>query len=171
RANKLACGTVSTGEHLAATQFASAAGIDLKHVAYEASPMGDLAAGRIDLYVGTIGQGLADSRKGRARLLATMTAERTRLTPSAPCLAEENVAVPAAGLERVMLLAPAKTPSDVVARLAREVQAALGDKAVRTELERTSLVPGASSPGQLAREIEEARKTWAQFAREAGLSK
>ena len=171
RGSKLTYGSANAGEHFAASQFAQAANVQLAHVPYAASPLADLAAGRIDLYVGLLEQALAESRKGRARLLATMTVARTPLTPSVPALAEENIAVPAAGLAHVMLLAPARTPPDVVARLAREVQGAIGDKAVRAELENTSLIPRASSPGELAREIAEARKAWAQFGRESGLSK
>ena len=171
RANKLTYGTINTGEHLAATQFAKSAGIELVRAPYNASPVADLAGGRIDLYIGPIGQGLADSKAGRVRLLATMTAERTKATPTVPALGEENIAVPAASLSHQMLLAPAKTPPDVVARLAREVQVAIGTPAVRAELEKLSLVPRATSPGQLAKEIAETQKVWGQFVREAGLSR
>ena len=171
RTNKLTYGTVNTGEYLAATQFAKSAGIEMTRVPYNASPVNDVASGKIDLYVGPIGQALADAQRGRVRVLATMTAERTRHTPAVPSLGEENVAVPAASLSHQMLLAPAGTPPEVVARLAREVQGAIGDKGVRAELEKTSLVPRASSPGELAKEIAEAQKVWTQFVREAGLSK
>ena len=100
-----------------------------------------------------------------------MTAERTKATPTIPCLGEENVPVPPASLSHQMLLAPAKTPPEVVARLAREVQVAVGTPSVRAELERLSLVPRATSPGELAREIAQAQKVWGRFVREAGLSR
>ena len=170
RANKLSYGTVTTGEHLAATQFSKATGIEMTRVAVSASPVSELAAGRIQVYIGPVSQALAESRSGRVRLLATLTKDRTPLTPTVPSLAEETLPVPAASLSHQMLLAPAKTPPDVVARLAREVQVALGNSAVRAELQQVSLIPRASSPGVLARVLAEADKLWRQFVREAGLS-
>ena len=171
RTNKLTYATLDMGGHLAATQFASSANIELTRVPSNASPMADVVAGRIDLYVGPIGPGLADSKAGRVRLLATMTAERMKATPTVPSFGEENIGVPVASLSHQMLLAPAKTPPEVIARLAREVQVAVGTPAVRAELERLSLIPRATSPSQLAREIAETQKVWAQFVREAGLSR
>jgi tripartite-type tricarboxylate transporter receptor subunit TctC len=170
RTNKVSYGTVNAGEHLAATQFSKATGIEMTRVSVGASPVGELAAGRIQLYIAPLAQALAESKSGRVRLLATLTNERTALTPTVPSLAEEALPVPAANLSHQMLLAPAKTPPDVVARLAREVQAAVAIPAVRTELQNLSLVPRATSPGQLARELAEADKLWRQFVIEAGLA-
>jgi tripartite-type tricarboxylate transporter receptor subunit TctC len=169
RTNKLGYGTVNTGEHLAATQFAKAAGIEMTRVPYNTSPMGDLAAGKIQVYIGPVGQGLAEARSGRVRLLATFTNERTPLTPSVPTLGEENLPLPSASLSHQMLLAPAKTPVEIVARLAREVQAAVGTPAVKAELQQVGLIPKASGAGELAKQLAEEQKTWKQFVVEAGL--
>ena len=170
RTSKLSYGTVNTGEHFAATQFSKATGIEMTRVAVGASPVGEVAAGRIQLYIGLLGQALAESKSGRVRLLATLTNERTALAPTVPSLAEETLPVPAGNFSHQMLLAPAKTPPDVVARLAREVQAAVAIPAVRAELQGVSLIPRATSPGELARELAGADKLWRQFVIEAGLA-
>jgi tripartite-type tricarboxylate transporter receptor subunit TctC len=170
RNSKLSYGTANAGEHFAAAQLSKATGIEMTRVPYNASPVSELAAGRIQLYIGPVSQALNESKSGRVRLLATLTSERTALTPTVPSLAEETLPVPPGNINHQMLLAPAKTPSDVVAKLAREVQAAVAIPAVRAELQGVSLVPRASSPGELARDLAEANKLWRQFVIEAGLA-
>jgi tripartite-type tricarboxylate transporter receptor subunit TctC len=169
RTNKLGYGTVNTGEHLAAAQLAKAAGIEMTRVPYSTSPVPDLAAGKIQAYIGPVAQGLAETKSGRVRLLATFTNERTPLTPSVPTLGEENLPVPSASLSHQMLLAPAKTPVEIVAKLAREVQAAVGTPSTKAELQQLGLIPKAGGAGELARQLAEEQKLWKQFVVEAGL--
>jgi tripartite-type tricarboxylate transporter receptor subunit TctC len=160
RTTKLAYATTNRGEDLAATHFARSAGIEMTPTPYNASPMGDLAAGRVQVYVTLLGPALAESRNSRVRLLATLTQERTPVSPAVPSLGEEALAVPPANMSHVMLLAPAKTHIDIVARLAREVQAAVGSKDVKAELLRLGLMPKASGAGELAKQLAEEQKIW-----------
>jgi tripartite-type tricarboxylate transporter receptor subunit TctC len=160
RTTKLAYATTNRGEDLAATHFARSAGIEMTPTPYNASPMGDLAAGKVQVYVTLLGPALAESRNSRVRLLATLTQERTPVSPAVPSLGEEALAVPPANMSHVMLLAPAKTHIDIVARLAREVQAAVGSKDVKAELLRLGLMPKASGAGELAKQLAEEQKIW-----------
>jgi tripartite-type tricarboxylate transporter receptor subunit TctC len=49
-----------------------------------------------------------------------------------------------------MVLAPAKTPKDIVARLNAEINRILATPAVREKLESTGVVPGSGSPEDVA---------------------
>jgi tripartite-type tricarboxylate transporter receptor subunit TctC len=161
-------GTVNTGEALAAAQFLKSTGSDMVRIPYKASPITELIAGRIQVYFGPVGQALAQSKEGRVRLLATLPPIRTPLTPDTPTLAESGYQG-ISGMSYQMLLAPAKTPRDVVEKLSREVNAALARPEVRAELEKVSLVPGGMTPAQLSKQIAEAHREWAGYFRDAGV--
>ena len=170
RANpgKLNYGTVNTGEQLAAAQFSKSAGIEMMQIPYKQSPVTELLAGRIQVYIGPVGQAIMHAKDGRVRMLATFPPERTPLTPDVPTLAEAGFPIPA-GFSYQMLLAPAKTPAEVVARLAREVQAAIANPAIRADLEKVSLVPRSMAPADLSVQIADAHRAWGQFFRDAGI--
>jgi tripartite-type tricarboxylate transporter receptor subunit TctC len=167
---KLNYGTVNSAEHLAATQFAKAAGLDLVRIPYKQGAVTDLVAGRIQVCFGPVGNYIGYVRDGRLRMLAMMAPERSPLAPEVPTLAE-------AGINGIgthsyqMFLAPAGTPVAVTERLSREVNAALRDPAVRLELEKTSMQVEGMTPQQLRATLEAADRTWAAFFREAGIER
>ena len=163
KASKLAYATTSAGDHLAASQFAKSAGIEMTRVPYNASPIADLAAGKVQVYVAPLGQALAEAKNTRVRVLATLTAERTALSPAVPSLGEETLPVPAGNVSHVMVFAPATTPSEIVAKLAREIQVAVAKREVKADLQKSSLIARASSPGELARQLAEDMRLWQQF--------
>ena len=173
RANpgKLNYGTVNVGEQLVAAQFVKAAGVDMVGIPHKSSPVTELLAGRIQIYFGPVGQALQHAKEGRVRLLATMPADRTPLTPDVPTMAEAGVGGITAGGSYQMFLAPAGTPRDVVDKLSKAVNAAVADPEVRAQLEKASLTAEGMTPPQLARLISESNATWAQFFREAGVDK
>lgn len=170
RANpgKLNYGTVNVGEQLAAAQFLKAANVDMLRIPYKQSPVTELIAGRIQLYFGPVGMGLAHAKEGRVRILATMVPERTPLTPDVPTIAEAGIGAVAV-YSYQMLLAPARTPREVVEKLSREINIAVANPQVRADLERASLVAEGMTPAELARQIAEANRTWVQFFRDAGV--
>lgn len=172
RANpgKLNYGTVNPAEQLAAAQFVKASGVDIVRIPYKSGPVTDLLAGRIQIYFGPVGAALAHSKEGRVRILATLVPERTALTPDVPTMAEAGIA----GItvqSYQMFLAPANTPPEIVARLSRELNAAIAKPEVRAELEKISLIPEGMTPEQLARSLADAQRVWTQFFREAGLER
>ncbi len=172
RANpgKLNYGTVNPAEQLAAAQFVKASGVDMVRIPYKSGVVTELLAGRIQLYFGPVGGALAHSKEGRVRILATLVPERTALTPDVPTMAEAGIT----GItvqSYQMFLAPANTPREIVARLSRELNAAIAKPEVRAELEKISLIPEGMTPEQLARSLADAQRVWTQFFREAGLER
>jgi tripartite-type tricarboxylate transporter receptor subunit TctC len=80
-------------------------------------------------------------KEGKLRALAVSSATRLPLLPDVPPFAE---AAPAPGFEAVswhMLLAPAKTPKDIVDRLHAEMKRALADPELKKKIETIGLIP------------------------------
>jgi len=172
RANpgKINYGTVNPAEYLTATQFVKAAGIDMVRIPYKQGPQMDLVAGRIQVYFGPVGNVIGHVRDGRVRMLAMMAPERSPLAPEVPTLAESGIN--GVGTHSYqMFLAPAGTPPAVIERLAREINAALRDPAVRAQLENISLQVEGMTPQQLRARLEDASRTWQAFFREAGIER
>jgi tripartite-type tricarboxylate transporter receptor subunit TctC len=172
RANpgKINYGTVNAGEQLASAQFLKATGTDMTRIPYKAAPVVDLVAGRIQVYFGPVGNVIAHVKDGRARMLAVLAPERSPLAPDVPTMAEAGV--PGITVYSYqMFLAPARTPPEVIDRLSREINSALRKPGIRADLEKTSLIIEGMTPQQLARSIEEANRTWAQFFRDAGIER
>ena len=173
RANpgKLNYATVNAAEHLAATQFMNAAGVDMVRIPYKGGSqvLPDLVAGRVQVYFGPVGLGLGHVKDGRLRMLATLLPQRTPLTPEVPTMAEAGLAGVTVQSYQ-MVLAPAKTPRAIVERLSKAINAALRGAEVRARLEQISLIVEGMTPQEHAAMLDEAHRTWAHFFRQAGLA-
>ena len=104
------------GQHFAGVQFARLAAVPLRMVPYKggAPSVIDVLGGHIAAVVTPLPEVIQQVKEGKLRMLATTTAQRTRFTPEVPTLRE-------LGYEVVFqdwsgLVAPARTPRDVVAR-------------------------------------------------------
>jgi tripartite-type tricarboxylate transporter receptor subunit TctC len=162
--------TSNMTEHLAAALFMKAAGIDMVRVPYKgaAQAMPDLVAGLVHVNFGPMNAGLPFVRDGRLRLLATLLPERSSQTPDTPTLDEAGVPGVTVQTSQV-IVAPAKTPRDIVDRLSREVNLALGNRDVRAQLEKQAIVVEGSTPEGLRTQLEGIDRMWAVFVRENNL--
>ena len=125
---------VGTGQHLVAAAFMKAAGIKLLEVPYKGSPPAftDLLAGRVDLFFDSIAAGLPYVQSGQARGIAVLSSKRSPLAPDVPTMSEAGV--PGLDVDSWLgIFAPAKTPPEAIAKLRREIRAALPDLKERFE--------------------------------------
>jgi tripartite-type tricarboxylate transporter receptor subunit TctC len=112
--------------HVAAEKFRSATGIEVTHVPYKGTPetIVEAIAGRVDFMFTPILSSIPSIRDNRLRALAVSTAKRSTILPDVPTVAEAGV--PGFVFDFwVGLLAPAKTPRDIVNKLNQEVAKAL----------------------------------------------
>ena len=148
---KFSYGTPGSGSspHIAGEMYKSKAGVFAVHVPYRGSApaLQDLLGGHLD-YNFDPGIAFAHVRAGRLRMLAVATLERSPLFPTVPTLDEAGFKGFDAGTTHAMY-APAGTPPDIVARLNREVNRALGLPAVRAIVEGIGAVPSPMTPAQL----------------------
>ncbi len=114
-------GGAGSPPHLAAEIFKTMAGIDLVHVPYKASPLAlnDTLGGQVQATFSVVPMVIPPMKAGKIRGLGISSSKRSALAPDVPTIAET---VP--GYEFIgwySLLAPAKTPPEIVAKLNAEV--------------------------------------------------
>jgi tripartite-type tricarboxylate transporter receptor subunit TctC len=130
-------------QHLSMEYMKNQFGLEITHVPYRATPQSiqDIAAGHIAMGWAEAGASLPLIKDSKLRALAVSSATRLPLLPDVPPLAE---AAPAPGFEAVswhMLLAPAKTPRDIVDRLHDDMKRIMADPELRKKIETIGLIP------------------------------
>ena len=112
--------------HLAGALFGSLSNIAITHVPYKSTAQSvvDLISGRLDMQFATIAPTLSNIREGQLRALAITGRQRVEALPDTPTMEEAGVP----GYEATLwfaLVAPAKLPANLAARLNREAVAIL----------------------------------------------
>lgn len=171
RPGQLNYGSAGTGavNHFSAEQFKALAGVDLVHVPYKGAGPAvlDLVGGRLQLMFENLPTVLAHVRSGKLKMLAVGTKARSALVPEYPTLAEAGVP----GYEASTafgVLAPAKTPAAIVARLNRESVRLLRGE-LKERLSAMGLEAVGSTPGEYATHLREERARYGRIARVAGI--
>ncbi len=161
---------IGTVNHLAGEYLAAEAGIKLQHVPYKGNgpAMGDLLGGHIPMMFVPIPVALGNIKAGTLRGIAITTAKRSSLLPDIPTLAESGVPGFDAAL-RYGLVAPAGTPPAIIARLNKELNAALAADDVKSRLttEGAEALPG--TPEAYAADIDNEEKKWGGLVKRLGL--
>ena len=164
--------SVGTGDapHLAAELFNITAGVELVHVPYTGAAIGigDLVAGRLALMFGTSPTTLPHVRSGRLRAIAVTGLKRSAVMPELPTVAESGLPGYEAG-SWYGVLAPAKTPRAVIARLATEAATALQSPDVRERLKAQGVDAVGNTPEKFAVYIKQEIVKWAKVMQAAGI--
>jgi len=160
-------GNGSTG-HMSMELFKSMTGTDLVHIPYKgnAGVMTDLVAGQIQLTLDNLTPYMAQVKSGKIRLLAVTTAKRSRAVPDVPTIAEAGVP----GYETGAwfgLVAPAKTPKDIVEKLSAETARILRLPDVSQKLLEQSAEPVGNTPQQFDAFIKSEISKWAKVIKDA----
>jgi tripartite-type tricarboxylate transporter receptor subunit TctC len=149
---KLSFGSGSTGSagHLAGELLKVDAGVDMVHIPYKgaAPAMQALLAGDTQLMFDNLANAMAQVKAGKLRALAVTTAERSKLAPDLPTMAEAGVS----GFDISTwfgLFAPAGTPPDVVAKWNADVTRILDAPDMRERLMRKAPNPRPIHPPNL----------------------
>src|SRR5215510_1425187 len=111
---------VGNFSHLAMELFSQATGVKLLHVPYKGTGPASLAliAGEVPMGFNNVQTLLQNVRQGQLRALAVAEPQRVPVLPDVPTVAET---VPGFGMAPwIGIIVPAKTPKEVVARLAQE---------------------------------------------------
>nr|WP_309964719.1 tripartite tricarboxylate transporter substrate binding protein [Variovorax guangxiensis] len=176
RANpgKLNIGSINVGstQHLAAELLKIRANVDLQVVPFNGSPavLTALRGGQIDAAVEILAPVMAQVTSGALRVLAVTGERRSQALPDAPTMIESGITGYAVTSWNA-LAAPARTPAPVVARLNREVNAALADAEVVKKLRALYVTPGASSPEQARELLANETTRWGEVITRAGIAR
>jgi tripartite-type tricarboxylate transporter receptor subunit TctC len=163
---------VATGTHLAAELFKVMTGVKMVHVPYAGSPQAvtDLLAGRVQVFFSPASTVMQHVREGKLVALASTEAKRAAVAPDLPTMEEAGLPGFEAGLW-FGLMAPAGTPREIIAKLARAANESLKSDEVAKALISQGIDPVGGSPEEFTRYIEREMKRWATVAQAAGLKK
>lgn len=161
---------VGTSIHLTSELFRNATGIELTHIPYKgaAPAMTDLLGGQIDLMFPGITPVVAHVKSGRLRALGLTSLKRSTALPDVPTMDEQGVK----NFESIGwygALVPAGTPKTIVARLNRELVAALNLPDLKERLASQGGDAVSSSPEQFAAFIDSELKKWSSVIRTANI--
>ena len=154
---------VGSQVHLAAENFADAAGVDLQHVPYRGEALGynDLAAGQVQMMVGNFAAASALVGPNRLRALAVTSKARMPQMPDVPTASEAGLP----GFENVGwfgLFAPAGTPPAVLQKVQRDVATVMAETEVKARLYVQGMSPAVNSSADFARQLDQELERWAK---------
>lgn len=159
-----------THPHLALELFSLMAQVRMIHVPYKGfSPgMVDLIAGHVAVMASAVIGGLPHVRAGKLRALGVTSASRVAVAPDFPTIAESGLP----GYETVGwygLLAPSRTPQDVIVRLHKETVSVLRSQESKDRIAANGAEVLASTPEEFTAFINSEIVKWAKVAKAAGI--
>lgn len=160
---KLNLGTINVGstQNLAGELFKTSSGADMQIVPFNGTPavITALRGGQVDAAVEILGPVLPQIKANALRALAVTGEKRAAVLPDVPTAKESGLPTFVASSWNA-LAAPAKTPKDVIARLNKEITAAVNSPDVKKKLADLNVEARASSPEQAAELLASETKRW-----------
>jgi tripartite-type tricarboxylate transporter receptor subunit TctC len=158
-----------TPAQLAGELFNSMAHVRLVHVPYKgASPaLADLLGGQVQVMFSTMPPALPHVKDGKLRALAVTSLKRSPAAPDLPTLDESALPGFEASTWHGVVL-PAGAPSEIIARLNREIVAILHLPEVVERLSSQGAEALGSTPEEFAAYIRSETAKWARVVRESG---
>jgi len=156
--------------HLALELYQASAGVKFLHVPYRgaAAALSDVLGGQVQgLFADTLVV-LSQIQAGQIRPLGAASADRNAALPQVPTLAEQGFPDTSAD-NWYGLLAPARTPAPIVAKLHDAVAAALAAPDMRDQLIRSGAVPAATSTAEFAQLLRDELERWGRVVREKNI--
>jgi len=164
-----ASGGIGFATHLAGELFKGMTGVKMVHVPYrgQGPAMTDLLSGQVQVMFDPVVSSIAHIRAGKLRPLAVTTSMRSEALPDIPTVGEF---LP--GYEVSVWFgvgAPKNTPTEIVDRLNKDINAGLADPKIKEQLADLggTVLPG--SPADFGKLIADETEKWAKVIKFAGL--
>ena len=161
---------IGTNVHLAGELFKIMTGTNILHIPYKGSgPLGtDLIAGRVEMSFQVPITVIPHINSGKLRPIAISGDTRLPPLPQVPTFSEAGL--PGYGLTSVnAIIAPARTPRQVIGRIASEVATILARPDTLDFLARQGAEPFISTPEQTSALIKEEIARYAKIIKDAGI--
>ena len=172
-------GTLSFGSsgvggppHLYTELLMTMTGAKMTHIPYKGTSqaMNDVVAGHVPIIFSDLAPAVALVKEGKVRALGVSSRTRVAALPDIPPIAEAGVP----GFDAVawlMLVAPAKTPKEIVAKLHAEAKAIVAQPDVQQRLVSMGVIPlDSAPPEELQRYIKSEMVRWGKVVQQAGLA-
>ena len=165
----MASAGIGSTPHVAGELFKMMTGLSMLHVPYRggAQAITDLLAGQVEVMFEPIAGPLEHLRAGRLRALAVTTTARPAALPDVPTVGEFVPGYEASSWYGIGV--PKGTPAEIVDRLNREINAALGDAKMKARLADLggTMLPG--PPADFAKHIADEVEKWGKVVKFAGI--
>jgi tripartite-type tricarboxylate transporter receptor subunit TctC len=160
---------IGTASHLAGQLFNIMTGVNFTHVPYrgDGPAMADLVAGQVQVGFATMTASIAFIRADKLRPLAVCTLKRSDALPDIPTVSDFVPGYEASSW--FGMAAPAGTPTAIVDKLNREVNAGLADPTIKARLDDMGGMGLAGSPADFGKLIVAETAKWGKVIRDAGI--
>jgi tripartite-type tricarboxylate transporter receptor subunit TctC len=157
-----------TAQHLSMELFKLQAKLDIVHIPYKGSgpAMADLLGGHVKLMMDSTASSLSAIRDGRIKALGVTTARRAPLLDNVPPIGETVPGYDSAGWSG--LVAPARTPDEIVNKVNADLVALMRDPAVLRQFEERATLAAPMTPAEFAAFIAKDMATWAEVVKATG---
>jgi tripartite-type tricarboxylate transporter receptor subunit TctC len=165
--NMASAGT-GTVLHVAGELFKMMTGINMIHVPYRegGASLTDLLGGQVQVMFHTTGASIGYIRAGMLRPLAVTTASRQEVLPDIPTVGEFVPGYEASGW--VGIGAPRNTPTEIIDRLNKEINAGLADPKIKARIADLGNTVMSGSPADFGELIAEETGKWAKVVKFSG---
>jgi tripartite-type tricarboxylate transporter receptor subunit TctC len=167
---KLSYASGNTAGVVGGKTLAHWAGLDMLHVPYKSTPQAieDVIAGRVSMMFSDFTVAMPHVASGQVRALAVTRLRRSPLFPDLPTMDEAGIE----GFELdtwAGLVAPAKTPPDVIARLNGALRTIIDAPETKTKLRNVGFEGFSSTPGELGDFVKVQLGKWQTMIKDAGI--
>jgi tripartite-type tricarboxylate transporter receptor subunit TctC len=162
-------GSNGSAGHLAGELFKMDTGTDVAHIPYKggAPALQALLAGDTQFMFDNLANAMAQVKGGKVRAIAVTTAQRSKLAPDLPTMAEAGM--PGFDISTWFgLLAPAGTPPEVIAKWNADLVKVLNAPDVRERMLAQGAEPTPTTPAEFAAFIAKEREKYAKIVKASG---
>jgi tripartite-type tricarboxylate transporter receptor subunit TctC len=161
---------VGTPPHLVGELFRLTLKLDLVHVPFNGGgpAIGSAVAGHTPISFGAMAPAVPLVKAGSLRALAVSTKTRSQALPDVPTMAEQGYRE-IEGETWFTLVAPARTPKDIIALLYRETSKAVAAPVVKERLASLGYEPVGSTPEECDAQFKTEMAKWTRVIRDAGI--
>ena len=158
-----------TFQHVSGELFKMMAGVDMIHVPYRgAGPaLIDMVGGQVQIMFDTLPSSIEHIRGGKLRPLAVTAAIRSEALPDLPIVGDFLTGYEATAWWGIV--APKGTPTEIVARLNREINAGLTDPRLKARFSEIGCMPVPISAADFGKVIADETEKWAKVVKFAGI--
>jgi tripartite-type tricarboxylate transporter receptor subunit TctC len=160
---------IGFSDHLCGELFKMMTGVNMVHVPYRgmAPAMTDLLGGQVQVMFTTIAPLIEYISAGTLRPLAVTSATRVDVLPNVPTVAEFVQGYEGIGF--VGIGAPQRTPSEVIDRLNKEINAGLATSTIKGRIVELGAFVHSGSPADFGKFIADETEKWAKVIRAANI--
>ena len=165
----MASSGVGTSLHVSGELFKMMTGVNLVHVPYRGSvaAITDMLSGQVQVIFDNLPASIEYIKGGNLRALAVTTAIRSDALPDLPTVGEFVPGYEASPWWGVGV--PKNTPTDIVDKLNKEINAGLADPNIRARFADLGVTAFPGSPADFGKLIAEETKKWAKVVMFAGI--